>query len=81
MRRELLLVILGILVALSTLVAPISAFPLKIGSDPESVAVNPVTNRVYVALPGQKALAVVDGETGRILKSVHLGRGGAGRLG
>jgi len=38
-----------------------------LGADPQGVAVNPFTGRVYVALSGEGSLSVVDGLEGRVL--------------
>jgi YVTN family beta-propeller protein/VCBS repeat-containing protein len=40
--------------------------PIPVGSLPEGVAVNPVTNLVYVANLGSNTVSVIDGETSKI---------------
>lgn len=49
----------------SQLVATVS-----LGADPQGVAVNPSTGRVYVALSGEGSLSVMDGLEGRVLAVV-----------
>lgn len=43
---------------------------VPLGADPQGVAVNPSTGRVYVALSGEGSLSVVDGFEGRVLAVV-----------
>jgi len=43
---------------------------VPLGADPQGVAVNPSTGRVYVALSGGGSLSVVDGLEGRVLAAV-----------
>ncbi len=46
---------------------------IKVGSGPEAVAVNPQTNRVYVANSGESSVTVIDGANGAVLATVRTG--------
>ena len=41
----------------------------SVGKDPESIAVNPATNRVYVANSGSNSVTVIDGATNAVVGS------------
>ena len=43
------------------------------GSGPEGIAVNPTTNRVYVANTSDSSVTVIDGATDTVLATVRTG--------
>ena len=42
---------------------------VSVGSGPEPVAVNPVTNKIYVGNNASNSVTVIDGETAELVKS------------
>lgn len=74
MKKSFALAVLVALVAVAAWSDPLAAFPTGIESFPWGIDINPVTTRIYVALSEQDRLAVADAQTGKILKSVAVGR-------
>ena len=54
--------------------AVIATIQLPLGSGPWGIAVNPVTNRVYVSNPGANTVSVIDGATNAVVDSVAVGQ-------
>jgi uncharacterized protein len=46
---------------------------VKVGRDPEAIAVNPITNRIYVANSGSGTVSVIDGATDAVTATVPVG--------
>jgi len=47
--------------------------PIAVGSKPWAVAVNPKTNRVYVANEGDGTVSVIDGDTAAVVATIPVG--------
>jgi YVTN family beta-propeller protein len=50
---------------------------LQVGGDPEDIAVNPVTNKIYILKPGDSTVTVLDSKSGTV-KNIPVGLGGPG---
>lgn len=46
---------------------------IPVGTDPQGVAVNPLTNRIYVANHGSNDVSVIDGATNTVVATVPVG--------
>lgn len=46
---------------------------VRVGKEPESITVNPDTNRIYVANSGSGTVSVIDGATDKVLATVPVG--------
>ena len=46
---------------------------VPVGKEPGSIAVNPDTNRIYVANGGSDTVAVIDGAIDRVIANVTVG--------
>ena len=44
-----------------------------VGDSPEGVAVNPVTDRVYVANSGSNGISIIDGKTNKMVDNITGG--------
>jgi YVTN family beta-propeller protein len=69
-RRFLLVIAAGLLGGLALILQPASRAqadtalpPIGVGTSPQSVVVNPVTNKIYVANTGSNTVTVIDGAT------------------
>src|SRR5579862_5906253 len=51
---------------------------ISVGSSPNGVAVNPATNRIYVANRADNTVSVIDGRTYAVVATVPVGPGPAG---
>jgi YVTN family beta-propeller protein len=49
-----------------------SACPIEVGDSPYGVAVNPVTNRIYVAEGGSSTVSVIDGARNAVVTAIPL---------
>ena len=47
---------------------------ITVGKNPPSVAVNPKTNRIYVANYGDNTVSVIDGKTNSVVNTVKVGK-------
>ena len=46
---------------------------IPLGNTPSGVAVNPLTNRVYVGIAGENSVAVIDGTTDAVVATIPVG--------
>src|SRR2546425_359551 len=63
-------------------VTPVEAYQvtvtIAVGSNPNGVAVNPLTNRIYVANSDDNTVSVIDGATNAVVDRVHVGTNPSG---
>ena len=45
---------------------------IPLGKDPRDIAINPITNKVYVANYGNNSISVIDGNTDKVKKKALL---------
>ena len=45
---------------------------LRIGSNPDAIAVNPKTDTIYVAHASSKRISVIDGHTDKVIKTIAI---------
>ncbi|MBI4382197.1 MAG: thrombospondin type 3 repeat-containing protein [candidate division NC10 bacterium] len=78
-RLRLLPIVVAVLAALSlvssnpTVSAQTVIATVPVGSNPQDVAVNPITNRIYVANSGSNNVSVIDGATNTVVATVAVG--------
>ena len=46
---------------------------VKVGTEPEAIAANPITNKIYVANSGNGTVSVIDGATDKVTATVPVG--------
>jgi YVTN family beta-propeller protein len=51
---------------------------IPVGSNPNGVGVNPLTNRIYVANNGNNTVSVIDGLANAVIATVPVGSGPVG---
>src|SRR5438132_14037951 len=58
-------------------VTPVEAYQvtvtIAVGSNPNGVAVNPLTNRIYVANSDDNTVSVIDGSTNTVIATILVG--------
>jgi len=78
-RLRLLPLVAAVLAALSlissnaTVSAQTVIATIPVGSNPQDVAVNPITNRIYAANSGSNNVSVIDGATNTVVATVAVG--------
>jgi len=63
--------------SIETLKAPRAPDQLAVGGDPEGIAVNTATNKIYILNPGNGTVTVIDSKSGTI-KNIPVGLGYSG---
>lgn len=46
---------------------------IEVGMNPKNIAVNPVTNMIYVTNENSKSVSVIDGQTNSVVKTISVG--------
>jgi YVTN family beta-propeller protein len=59
---------------IETMKGPVASNQLQVGGDPEDIAVNPVTNKIYILNPGNGTVTVLDSKSGTV-KNILVGLG------
>jgi hypothetical protein len=57
---------------IQTMKGPNAPDQLQVGGDPEDIAVNPVTNKIYILNPGNGTVTVLDSKSGTV-KNIPVG--------
>ena len=63
--------------SIQTMKGPSASDQLLVGGDPEGIAVNAATNKIYILNPGNGTVTVLDSKSG-IVKNIPVGLGEGG---